>query len=56
MNTYIVTLPVSITIDADNPHAALNTIIDRLRADNINVDDYDIANIDNHVYDCNDLD
>jgi hypothetical protein len=56
MNTYIVTLPISITIDAENAQTALNTIINRLRADNINVDDSDITNIDNHVFDCDDLD
>ena len=42
MNTYIVTLPISITIDAENPNAALDAIVDRLRGDNINVDDSDI--------------
>lgn len=56
MNTYIVTLPISITIDADDPRSALDAIIDRLRADNINVDDSDVTDIDNHVFDCDDLD
>jgi hypothetical protein len=55
MNTYIVTLPISITIDAENPGAALDAIVDRLRGDNINVDDSDI-NIDTCVCACDDLD
>lgn len=55
MNTYTVTLPISITIDAENPGAALDAIVDRLRGDNINVDDSDI-NIDTCVCACDDLD
>ena len=39
MNTYVVTIPVSITIDAENKIDALRAVIDDLTGQNINCDD-----------------
>jgi hypothetical protein len=39
MNTYVVTIPISITIDAENKIDALRAVIDDLTGKNINCDD-----------------
>lgn len=52
MNTYAVSLPITVTIDADNKYVALDAVIKLLESNNISVAYYDdIDNIDDHVTD-----
>lgn len=54
MNTYAVSLPITVLINADNKYVALDAVIKLLESNNVSVayyDDADFIDIDDYVFD-----